>query len=97
MNGLEAILGAHFFWLFLAVSLLIFELIAPTQIAIGFSIAAFIVAAGVYLEFFWLSNTLPILLTWVGLAFLSWVFLRVIFKNRATRAGIEKGDVNEYD
>lgn len=97
MNGVEAILTTHFFWLSLAVSLLIIELIAPTQIAIGFSMAAFIIAGGVYLDLSWLSDTLLILPTWIGLAFLNWVLLRMVFKNRATNAGIEKGDVNEYD
>jgi membrane protein implicated in regulation of membrane protease activity len=97
MIGLEPIVFSHYLWLILAVGLLIVELIAPTQIAIGFAMGALLVSGGIYASFSWLNSTLIVLLTWIFLSFISWVLMRLLFKNRGIKSKIEKGDINEYD
>lgn len=85
------------FWFAAGAILFVIEVLVPSFLALGFGIGAWIVSA---LIFFALPSDMisapTILMIWAVLSALSWIVLRVVFRNRYSGNTVSKGDINEY-
>lgn len=85
------------FWFAAGAILLVIEVLVPTFLALGFGIGAWLVSA---LIFFALPSNMvsapTVLMIWAALSALSWIVLRVVFRNRYSGNKASKGDINEY-
>lgn len=99
MTGVFALLDptSWLFWFVAGALLFVIEVLMPTFLALGFGIGAWIVSV---LIFFALPSEMvspPIVfLIWAALSALSWIFLRVVFRNRYSGNKASEGDINEY-
>lgn len=85
------------FWFVAGALLFGLELLMPAFLALGFGIAAWVMAA--LLTFAIPDGALSgpfILMIWSLLSAASWVALRVIFRNRYSGTKPEDSDINEY-
>lgn len=84
------------FWLTAGAGLLIVEILMPTFLALGFGIGAWVVAGVVF--FAPVANlSLPaLLLIWAVASAVTWIALRLVFRNRFSGTDGHDGDINEY-
>ena len=83
-------------WLVFGILLIAAEILLPSTIALGFGIGA-VVTAGLLWIFGMETLGIPTLTAiWAVFSLISWLAMRVIFKNRATNDNPHDGDINEY-
>jgi membrane protein implicated in regulation of membrane protease activity len=90
-------LSSWSFWFAVGAILFVIEVLMPTFLALGFGIGAWIVAF--LIAFLWPVDwqTAPaVLALWATCSALSWIGLRLVFKNRFSGSDFDDGDINEY-
>ncbi|MCX7565238.1 hypothetical protein OS189_02620 [Sulfitobacter sp. F26169L] len=84
-----------FWWTWISVALVfgLLELIIPASIFLGFALGALIMAGLVV--FTSITNTALLLAIFAALSLVSWIILKLVFKNQSSGARIVKRDINE--
>ena len=90
---MDSLLHIWWVWLCAALALALIELMAPASVFLGFALGAVGMTAVVALDRF--TNTLVLFALFAGLSFMTWIALKVVFKNQSSGARIVTVDTHE--
>ena len=83
-------------WVVFGILLIALEILLPSTLALGFGLGA-VVTAGILWILGLESVGIPTLTAiWAVSSGISWLLMRVLFKNRAANDKPHDGDINEY-
>jgi membrane protein implicated in regulation of membrane protease activity len=84
------------FWFVAGAALLVVEVLMPAFLALGFGLAAWVMAL---LMLVLPAETLSgagAMMVWAVLSAVTWILLRIVFRNRFSGNKAGEGDINEY-
>lgn len=84
------------FWVTAGAALLTLEIILPSFLALGFGIGAWVVAAVAFFAPDAQLSLPALLLIWAVASAVTWIALRIVFRNRFSGTDGRDGDINEY-
>lgn len=88
-----SLLSIWWVWVCIAIAFGIIEVLAPTEIFLGFAVGAGIMA--ILTALFTFTSTSMILAIFGGLSLLAWIILRVAFRRQTSGARIVTRDIND--